>query len=86
MENLARLRNLIAKRHEKQSITAAAAYEKKPDLTRRYFSAGPRVFEFGCGTEPTAKPHAAVGCGRFALEPQWQTAPDKAHFVVARAH
>lgn len=86
MENLARLRNFIAKRYAKQSIAAAAAYEKKPDLTRRYFSAGARVFEFGCGTETTANPHAAVECGRFAIEPRWQTAPDKAHFVVARAH
>ncbi len=86
MENLARSRNFIAKRYANQSIAAAAAYEKKPDLTRRYFSAGARVFEFCCGTEPTANPHAAVGCGRFAIEPQWQTAPDKAHFVVARAN
>ncbi len=49
----------IAKRYAKQPVADEAAYQKKLDVTRRYFRPDMRVLEFGCGTGSTAIAHAS---------------------------
>ena len=44
----------IAKRYSKQPIADEAAYQKKLEVTRRYFRPDMEVLEFGCGTGSTA--------------------------------
>lgn len=58
MDRSARYWNRIAKRYSKQPIADEATYEKKLELTRRYFRPDSEVLEFGCGTGSTALLHA----------------------------
>ena len=48
----------IAKRYSKQPIADEAAYQKKLQVTRKYFQPDMEVLEFGCGTGSTAITHA----------------------------
>jgi len=48
----------IADRYSKQPIADEAAYEKKLQMTRRYFRPDMEVLEIGCGTGSTAIAHA----------------------------
>lgn len=48
----------IADRYSKQPIADEAAYQKKLEVTRKYFRPDMEVLEFGCGTGSTAITHA----------------------------
>ena len=48
----------IAERYSKQPIADEAAYQKKLQVTRKYFQPDMDVLEFGCGTGSTAITHA----------------------------
>ena len=48
----------IADRYAKRPIADASAYEKKLEMSRRYFRPHMEVLEFGCGTGGTALLHA----------------------------
>ena len=48
----------IAARYSRQPLADEAAYEKKLQKTREYFTPESEVFEFGCGTGSTAINHA----------------------------
>ena len=48
----------IAERYSKQPIADEAAYQKKLQVTRKYFQPDMEVLEFGCGTGSTAIAHA----------------------------
>jgi ubiquinone/menaquinone biosynthesis C-methylase UbiE len=48
----------IAERYSKQPVADEAAYEKKLQVTRKYFRLDMEVLEFGCGTGSTAIAHA----------------------------
>ena len=50
--------NKFAKRYSKQPIADEAAYQKKLQVTRDYFTPDMEVLEFGCGTGSTAIIHA----------------------------
>ncbi|GGZ95916.1 hypothetical protein GCM10008090_00090 [Arenicella chitinivorans] len=47
-----------ASKYSQQAISDIPSYEKKLEISRRYFSAQSSVFEFGCGTGSTALIHA----------------------------
>ena len=48
----------IANRYAKSPIKDEAAYQRKLEVTREYFTPDAVVFEFGCGTGSTALAHA----------------------------
>jgi len=48
----------IAERYSKQPVADEAAYQKKLQVTRKYFQPDMEVLEFGCGTGSTAIAHA----------------------------
>ncbi len=48
----------IADRYAKRPIADTSAYEKKLEMSRRYFHPNMEVLEFGCGTGGTALLHA----------------------------
>ena len=48
----------IAEGYAKQPITDEASYQKKLQVTRKYFQPDMEVLEFGCGTGSTAITHA----------------------------
>ena len=48
----------IAEKYSKQPVADEAAYQKKLDITRGYFSPEMEVLEMGCGTGSTAIAHA----------------------------
>lgn len=50
--------NRAAAKYAKSPIRDEATYEEKLETTRRFFEAGCRVLEFGCGTGSTAIRHA----------------------------
>jgi len=50
--------DLMAKRYSKSPVADEAAYQKKLEKTREYFTPESEVFEFGCGTGSTAITHA----------------------------
>ena len=50
--------NKTADKYSKQAVADQAAYEKKLDVTRRYFQPDMDVLEIGCGTGSTAIAHA----------------------------
>jgi len=50
--------DLMAKRYSKQPLADEEAYQKKLQVTRKYFRPDMEVFEFGCGTGSTAIAHA----------------------------
>lgn len=50
--------NKAAAKYSKSPIRDEATYKEKLETTRRYFEAGCRVLEFGCGTGTTAINHA----------------------------
>ena len=54
----ARFWNIMAKRYSKSPVPDEAAYQKKLQVTRKYFRPDMKVFEFGCGTGSTAIVHA----------------------------
>jgi len=58
MENSSRFWDRIADRYSKTPVADEAAYQKKLEITRRYFRPDMDVFEFGCGTGSTAIAHA----------------------------
>ena len=47
-----------ATKYSQQAISDVPSYEKKLELSRRYFTPQSNVFEFGCGTGSTALIHA----------------------------
>jgi ubiquinone/menaquinone biosynthesis C-methylase UbiE len=50
--------NKIADRYSRRPISDEAVYEKKLDITRKYFRPDMEVLEIGCGTGTTAIAHA----------------------------
>ncbi|MCB9558191.1 MAG: class I SAM-dependent methyltransferase [Deltaproteobacteria bacterium] len=58
MDSSIRFWNWYARRYAKQPIADPTTYQKKLDLTQKYFNASSRVLEFGCGTGSTAIIHA----------------------------
>lgn len=48
----------IAEKYSKQPVADEAAYQKKLEITREYFSPEMQVLEIGCGTGSTAITHA----------------------------
>ena len=50
--------NKIADRYSRRPISDEAVYEKKLDITRKYFRPDMEVLEFGCDTGTTAIAHA----------------------------
>jgi len=48
----------FAKRYAKSPVSNEAAYQKKLELTRSYFTPESEVLELGCGTGTTAVSHA----------------------------
>lgn len=48
----------IVERYSKQPIADESAYQKKLEVTRKYFRPDMEVLEFGCGTGSTAIIHA----------------------------
>ena len=48
----------IANRYAKSPVKDEAAYQRKLEVTREYFTPDAVVFEFGCGTGSTALAHA----------------------------
>ncbi len=58
MDRSSRFWDKIAERYSKRPIADEAAYEKKLQVTRKYFQPDMEVLEFGCGTGSTAITHA----------------------------
>ena len=58
MTNPAKFWDKIAERYAKSAIADEAAYQKKLQITRKYFSPDSEVLEIGCGTGSTAILHA----------------------------
>lgn len=58
MSESARFWDWIAERYAKQPVPDEAAYQKKLQVTRAYFTPHMQVLEFGCGTGSTAIAHA----------------------------
>lgn len=58
MEQSAKFWDKVAERYAKRPIADEAAYQKKLEVTRRYFRPNMEVLEFGCGTGSTAIAHA----------------------------
>ena len=54
----ARFWDRIAERYARKPVADEAAYQKKLDVSRRYFRPDMEVMEFGCGTGSTAIAHA----------------------------
>jgi ubiquinone/menaquinone biosynthesis C-methylase UbiE len=50
--------NWLAKGYAKSPVADAAAYQRKLEVTRSYFTPVSEVMEFGCGTGTTAVSHA----------------------------
>ena len=50
--------NKIADKYSRQPISDEAAYQKKLEVTRKYFQPDMEVLEIGCGTGTTAIAHA----------------------------
>jgi len=50
--------NLMARRYSRQPLRYPEEYERKLEITRKYFNAESEVFEIGCGTGSTALRHA----------------------------
>lgn len=48
----------MAERYSKKPVADQASYEKKLEITRRYFRPDMEVLEIGCGTGSTALAHA----------------------------
>ena len=48
----------IAERYSRKPVADEAAYQKKLQVTRKYFRSDMEVLEFGCGTGSTAIAHA----------------------------
>lgn len=74
MADPARFWNRMAERYAKHPIADEAAYQKKLEVTRGYFTPASRVLELGCGTASTALLHAphvahidAVDCSEKML-------------------
>ena len=57
-DHSARFWDRIAERYSRQPIADEAAYQKKLQITRRYFQPDMEVLEIGCGTGSTAITHA----------------------------
>ena len=58
MSQSARFWDRIAERYSRKPVADEAAYQKKLEVTRTYFSPDTKVLEFGCGTGSTAIAHA----------------------------
>ena len=58
MEQSAKFWDKIAERYSKRPIADEAAYQKKLQVTRKYFRLDMEVLELGCGTGSTAITHA----------------------------
>jgi len=58
MDQSAKFWDRIAERYSKQPIADEAAYQKKLQVTRKYFHPDMEVLELGCGTGSTAIIHA----------------------------
>ncbi len=56
--NKAKFWDRIADRYSKQPVANEAAYQKKLEVTRSYFTPDMRVVEIGCGTGSTAIAHS----------------------------
>jgi ubiquinone/menaquinone biosynthesis C-methylase UbiE len=51
--------NRVARRYARARIRDEGAYERKIEITQRYFPPGAEVLEVGCGTGTTALRHAS---------------------------
>ncbi len=58
MDRSTRFWDKIADRYSKRPITDEASYQKKLQITRKYFRPDTEVLELGCGTGSTAIAHA----------------------------
>ena len=58
MNNSVKFWDKIAEDYSKQPIADEATYQKKLQVTRKYFKPDMEVLEFGCGTGSTAIAHA----------------------------
>jgi ubiquinone/menaquinone biosynthesis C-methylase UbiE len=58
MDQSAKFWDKIAERYSRQPIGDESAYQKKLQVTRKYFQPDMEVLEFGCGTGSTAIKHA----------------------------
>lgn len=58
MKNPAKFWDKIAERYSRSPIADEAAYQKKLQITREYFTPDSEVLEIGCGTGSTAILHA----------------------------
>ncbi|MDJ0917663.1 MAG: methyltransferase domain-containing protein [Woeseiaceae bacterium] len=58
MSDTAKFWDKIADRYSKKPISDEQGYEKKLEVTRKYFTPDSNVLEFGCGTGSTAILHA----------------------------
>lgn len=58
MTNPTKFWDKIAERYAKSPIADEAAYQKKLQITRKYFNPDSKVLEIGCGTGSTAIFHA----------------------------
>ena len=58
IDHSAKFWDKIAERYSKQPIADEAAYQKKLQVTRKYFQPNMEVLELGCGTGSTAITHA----------------------------
>ena len=58
MDRETRFWNKVADRYSRRPISDEAVYERKLDITRKYFQADMEMLEIGCGTGTTAIAHA----------------------------
>ena len=58
MAQSAKFWDKVAERYAKRPLADEAAYQKKLQVTRKYFQPDMEVLEFGCGTGSTAITHA----------------------------
>ena len=58
MDRESRFWNKRADKYSKRPVSDEATYEKKLDITRKYFRPDMKVLELGCGTGSTALAHA----------------------------
>jgi ubiquinone/menaquinone biosynthesis C-methylase UbiE len=58
VDRTAKFWDKIAERYAKRPVDDEAAYEKKLQVTRKYFQPDMQVLELGCGTGSTAIVHA----------------------------
>jgi cyclopropane fatty-acyl-phospholipid synthase-like methyltransferase len=58
MNDEARFWDKRAEKYAQRPLADQAAYEKKLEITRRYFNPDSVVLEIGCGTGSTALAHA----------------------------